>query len=83
MELKTVDVDKLVAGLEACALGRGTAGYGEYVDGAGIHAGDEAYVGYVIDAELGVGGNGDGEVAGAGFAAVVEGDGDGAVEVEG
>ncbi len=83
VELKTVDGEKLVPGLEAGAFGGGASGYGEDVDGAGIHAGDEADVGDVVDAKLGVGRNGDGEGAGAGLASVVEGDGEGPVEVEG
>src|ERR1700735_1163277 len=52
---KPVDGEELVASLQPGAIGGSSPGYGEHVDGAGIHAGDEAYVGDVIDTKLGIG----------------------------
>ncbi len=80
---KAVDGEELVAGLETGAVCGGAAGYAEHVDGTGIHAGDEAYGGDVVDAKLGARRNGDGEGAGMGLAVVGEGDGKGPIQVEG
>ena len=81
--LEAVDADDLVAGLHSGAVGGRARGHGEDVDGAWIHARDEANGHEVIGAEFSVGGDGDGEGAGAGFAVVLEGDGERPVEIEG
>jgi hypothetical protein len=83
VEVKAVEAGHLVAGLEACSGGGGVGRDGEDADRAGIHAGDEADGDDVVEAELAVGGSGDGEGGGARLAVVDEGDGEGTVEVEG
>ena len=51
---QAVDGEELVAGLETGAGGGRVGGDAEDVDGAGIHLGNEADVGNVVDAEVGV-----------------------------